>query len=388
MSATPVVHIIDHMGLGGAQRLLVDLAVRQRRQGRPVSVVVLRGSTPLCAELAAAAVDVRCLGLARWDPRQLPTLLRTLRELRPSLAHLHLIGAQTLGRAAAVLAAVPAIVVHDHESSAEIYSHPGPLLALRRLCEPAAPPRRIVYLVLTDDAASYAATVRRWPSERISVLPNGIDLAHLEAYTLDKGAARRLLRLPERASLVVSAGRLHPVKGLDLLLEALALLPPEAQLAIAGAGPENAALQARAARPDLAGRVHFLGQLGDIRPLMYAGDIYVQPSRREPFGLAAAEASACGLPVVASAVGGLHQIVRDEITGLLVPPEQPAALAAALARLLDDPALARRLGAAGRAYVRRTFDIEAVVERLDAIYAELGAPAYSGVPYPSGAADD
>jgi len=371
MSATPVVHIIDHMGLGGAQRLLVDLAVRQRRQGRPVSVVALRGSTPLCAELAAAAVDVRCLGLTRWDPRQLPTLLRTLRELRAPLAHLHLLGAQTIGRAAAVLAGIPAIVVHDHEASAEIYSHPGPLLALRRLCEPAAPPRRIAYLVLTDDAAFYSATVRRWPADKLVVLPNGVDLAHLDACTLDQHAARRLLGLPERAPLIVYVGRLSHVKGADVLLEALALLPREVQLAVAGDGPQCAALQARAARPDLAGRVWLLGQLADVRPLLRAGDLYAQPSRREAFGLAAAEASACGLPVVASAVGGLRQIVRDAITGLLVPPEQPAALAAALARLLDDPALARRLGAAGRAYVRRTFDIEAVVEQLDAIYASL-----------------
>jgi glycosyltransferase involved in cell wall biosynthesis len=371
MTLPPIVHIIDHMGLGGAQRVVADIAARQARAGWPVSLISLRGPTPLVERLRAAGVGVCCLGLRSWDPRQLTALTRALRALRPRLAHLHLMGAHTIGRLAARAAGVPALVVHDHEASAEIYTHPGPLLAARRLLEPGASPGSTRYLVLTAEAATYAVSIRRWPRQSVSVLPNGVDLDYLDGCELDQGAARRSLALPERAPLIVSAGRLSPVKGYDLLLEAMALLPSAAHLALAGDGPEIEALRARAARSDLAGRVHLLGGIADVRPLLRAGDLYVQPSRREAFGLAAAEAAASGLAVVACAVGGLREIVHENRTGRLVPPEQPALLAAAVRGLLADEQRARQLAAAGRAHVRQQFAIAAIVERLDSIYATL-----------------
>ncbi|NTV64198.1 MAG: glycosyltransferase, partial [Oscillochloris sp.] len=106
-------------------------------------------------------------------------------------------------------------------------------------------------------------------------------------------------------------------------------------------------------------------------PALRACNVYVQPSRREPFGLATAEAAAAGLPVVASAVGGLCDIVSNGRTGLLVPPDQPAALAAALSRLLVRSDEARLMGAAGREYVCAELSIERTVDMVEQVYDEL-----------------
>lgn len=371
MNTASVVHIIDHLGSGGAQRLVADIATFQTRRAMSVAVIALRGPTPLSAELAAAGVAVHCLSLARWDPRQIAAIRSLLRTLRPTIVHLHLMGAHTIGRFAAALANVPAMVIHDHEGSAEIYTHPGPLLALRRLIEPRIATLGVAYVALTEEAAAYAVSVSRRPAQQVVVVPNGINLKHLMACTLSRADARSQLSLPLSVTLIVSVGRLRPVKGFDLLLEAVARLPAAVHLAIAGEGPQHAALAARAARLDLAGRVHFLGHLTDVRPLLRAGDIYAQPSHREAFGLAAAEAAACGLPVVASAVGGLREIVRHGETGLLVPPGCSDELAAALARLVADPSLSHRLGSSARDRVHARLGIEQTVARLDTLYRSL-----------------
>ena len=117
--------------------------------------------------------------------------------------------------------------------------------------------------------------------------------------------------------------------------------------------------------------MHFLGQRDDVVDLLCACDVFVLPSRREGLGVAALEAMALGRPVVASRVGGLAESVQHEYTGLLVPPEDSEALAGALERLLGDPALARRLGAAGPEHIRDRYDAEAMVAGYERIYGEI-----------------
>lgn len=366
-----VVHVIDHMGAGGAQQLVANLAIRQLQNGVSVNVIALRGPTPLGARLSASGVPVYFLGLTSWDPRQVALIRRILRTINPSIVHLHLIRACTFGWIAAALAGVSAIVIHDHEASAEIYTHPGPLLALRRLIEPHVTSPHVIYIAVSETAAAYAVQAGRRPVERVKVVYDGIDWEFFANFPLNQAEARASLGLPEGKVLIVGVGRLRPVKGFDILLEAVAALPANIHLALAGDGPERSVLAMRATQLEIADRVHFLGHLTDVRSLLRAGDIYVQPSRREAFGLAAVEAGAIGLPVVASAVGGLREIVCHGETGLLVPPERPTELAAALGQLVVDPSLSHRLGLAARDRVRARFTIEQTVERLDAIYRSL-----------------
>jgi glycosyltransferase involved in cell wall biosynthesis len=176
-----------------------------------------------------------------------------------------------------------------------------------------------------------------WPAARAHHLPNfAADLAGAAPAVLPEGT--RLLAL----------GRLHANKGFDVLLRALALLPG-ARLAIAGEGPERAALAALAAQLGVADRVAFLGWREDTGALLAACDILVCPSRHEPLGNVVLEAWSAGRPVVAAAAQGPSELIADGVTGLLVPKEAPEPLAAAIAGLLAAPDRAASMAAAGRA---------------------------------------
>lgn len=176
-----------------------------------------------------------------------------------------------------------------------------------------------------------------WPADRAHYLPN---FAHDFA-----GVAPAAL--PARPRLL-ALGRLHPNKAFDVLLRAMPLLP-DVTLAIAGEGPEREALLRLAGALGVAGRVAFLGWREDTGALLAACDILVCPSRHEPLGNVVLEAWSASKPVVAAAAQGPTELIADGVTGLLVPKEDPAALAAAIAGLLADPARAATLAVAGRA---------------------------------------
>lgn len=194
---------------------------------------------------------------------------------------------------------------------------------------------------LVGNTPDLAAYFRRqgWPEARAHWLPNfADDLA---------GEPPAALPAPAGMARLLALGRLHRNKGFDLLLGALARLP-HAHLSIAGEGPERAALEALARRLGIGGRVAFLGWRQDIGALLAGCEVFVCPSRHEPLGNVVLEAFSAARPVVATRVQGPGMLIEDGVTGLLVPPEDIPALAAALGRLLADPGSAARLAAAGR----------------------------------------
>jgi glycosyltransferase involved in cell wall biosynthesis len=171
-------------------------------------------------------------------------------------------------------------------------------------------------------------------------------------------------------------GRLVEQKGVDVLIDAMRLLAnrfPKLHLAIAGNGAERSGLEAQVGRLDLGGRISFVGTLGHdaVYRLLGEADLVVMPSRIEPFGLVALEAAQMARPIVASAVDGLPEVVIHGETGLLVPPDDPAALAAAIAALLDDPARARALGAAARRRAETLFAWDRYVDAHERLFQAI-----------------
>jgi len=210
------------------------------------------------------------------------------------------------------------------------------------------------------------------PRDRVRLIWSSVDRAALRP-SAPRAELRTRLGAGEGEACLLVAAHLVARKGIDVLLEAFAALPgePPTSLWIAGEGPERVALESQALRLGCARRVHFLGQRDDVADLLEACDAFVLPSRAEGLGVAALEAMACGRPVVASAVGGLAEAVGHEQCGLLVPPDDAAALSAALGRLLGDAPLARRLGEAGAARAAERFDAKTMVAGYEALYREV-----------------
>jgi glycosyltransferase involved in cell wall biosynthesis len=204
-----------------------------------------------------------------------------------------------------------------------------------------------------------------WPRARVHHLPNfAPDLAGIPP------ADRASLGVPDDAFLALGMGRLHPNKGFDVLIEALAHLP-EVVVAIAGEGEERAALAALAARRGVAGRVRFLGWRDDQGALLAACDLFVCPSRHEPLGNVVLEAWSAARPVVAAAAVGPSELIEHGVTGLLVPVDDARALADAIAALREERLRARALAEAGRAAFRREHAEAPVLARWRAFLAEM-----------------
>lgn len=193
-----------------------------------------------------------------------------------------------------------------------------------------------------------------WPPGRVHYLPNFVP-----AMT-GPPIARSSLDTPEDAIVALALGRLHPNKGFDVLLEALGKTRG-VYLWLAGEGPLGVALEGRATKLGLTGRVRLLGWRDDTGPLLAAADMLVCPSRSEPLGNVVIEAWSAGKPVLATASAGPAALIRDGETGLLAPVENAAVLADAMMRLADDTTLRQRLGAAGHAAYLAEFHEDAVV---------------------------
>ncbi len=210
---------------------------------------------------------------------------------------------------------------------------------------------------------------------RLRVIYNGVDTERLS--TGDARGLRSSLGVASDAFLIVCVGALVRLKGFDTVIQALGVLRAQkldVHLAIVGEGPEHAALAALSRELGLETRVHFLGDRSDVGAIFRdAADVVAVGSHIESFGLVAAEAGAAGRAVVATRVGGMKEVIQDTTTGLLVPPGDPIALAAALSRLAHDPELRAALGRAGRAHVQASFTAQRAARSFESVYAELDA---------------
>jgi glycosyltransferase involved in cell wall biosynthesis len=169
---------------------------------------------------------------------------------------------------------------------------------------------------------------------------------------------------------VGTTARFHELKGLDVLLRAVAGLG-DVHAFLVGQGPEEVALRALATNLGIEDRVHFHGWTNEPRAYLAAFDVVAVPSRQEAVPLTLVEAMLAARPVVASAVGGIPEVIEDGTTGVLIPPDDPAALAAALSRLLADPDLRREMGARARATALRQFSMNAMVQAYESLYGEV-----------------
>lgn len=351
---------ITPAGIGGAEVHVLTLAEKLRQRGHDVLVVCPRGR-PFVAELVARELPARTpRTLGKLDPVMLARLSYWLRRDRREVIHTHLSTASLIGSLAAYLAGVPAVAtVHGLNT---------------RTCFKLAHG-----IIAVSNAVKQHLVVQGMAGDNIAVIHNGVDL-ELLSRPYHRAALRAQWGVPAEAPLLVTVGRLAPEKGHRDLLQALRLLVgkpewQELQLLMVGAGVLQGQLRAEAEQLGLAGRVIFAGFQRDVAPFLQAADIFVLPSLREGLSLSALEAMALTKPVVACRVGGTPEVVEEGKTGLLISPASPTELADALDRLLRDPELAVQMGEAGAQRVRKSFDLEQTVSKIEGIYRALIAGA-------------
>jgi glycosyltransferase involved in cell wall biosynthesis len=352
--------------IGGAERQVMLLARGLALRGWRVTVLALSGSGGSAAgELAQAGVAFLSLEMRKGlaDPRGWIRLNRWLRSARPDVLHAHLPHAAWLARWSRLGAPVRVQIDTIHTSATGTW---GRRVGYRWSCW--LPDRVTAVGQAVDDAYLRQRMVR---SKQLTVVPNGVDL---DAWQPDP-AARAAVRLELGVGaefLWFAAGRFDPVKDYGTLLRALAKTPDGARLAIAGAGPLESEMQQLAGRLGIAQRVRFLGFQPDVRRWMQAADGFVQASRWEGLPMGLLEAGACALPAVATDVPGSREVIVDGQTGWLTPAGDPSALASRMTQLMQaSPAAREALGLRARQFVTDRFSLGAVLDRWEALYAEL-----------------
>jgi glycosyltransferase involved in cell wall biosynthesis len=372
-NSTPhVLTLTDAIGDGGAERVALELAVGADPARFRRSLCVTR--PPFDVPSSAAAVNYERLvdegvGLlvlnrrGRFDVRSWRRLVDYVRSQRVDVIHAHKFGsnvwAALLGRALRV----PVVIAHEHTWSFEGER-------LRRLLDRWVVARfsDAVIAVSEADRSRMISTVKM-PSSRVVLIPNGISWPT----DGDPHVVRNELGIDPDAPVLAMTAVLRPQKAIDVMLGAMAILGrthPNVRLLLVGPG-ESRDLRAAAARLGVADVVCFMGPRRDVANILAGANVGVLSSDFEGSPLAVLEYMAAGLPVVATDVGGLPQMVQHGITGFLVPPRDPDALAESVGRLLDDPVLARSMGERGRARQRRDFSTETMVRHVSDLYERL-----------------
>ena len=355
-TATPIAVVMTSFEPGGTERQMIELVRRLDPARWAVHVACFQARGAWFNRVADVAASVAEFPVSTFRSlaagRHMWAFARWCRAKRIAVVHTTELYSNIFGLPGAALANVPVRVgnrreINPDKSAAQI--------AMQRVAYAAAHK-----VVANSRAAADRLLFERVPARKVAVISNGLD-------------SRQYQPLSPRPKLrkVIVVANLRPEKGHDVLIDAAADVLrrcPDAQFEIVGGGTELERLVARAKSRGVLHALTFLGHCDDVPARLAAGDLFVLPSRSEAFPNAVLEAMATGLPIVASGVGGILELVDDRVTGLLVPPGDAASLADRICRLMNDPALASRLGKAARAEALARYSFDRMVAAFESLY--------------------
>lgn len=380
VSARRVLVLINSLAPYGAENFVLNHVRFADRSRFELTVAHMGGPTTLrerFVEAGAEVVDLSGGRRRRYSPRTAARLLRELRRRRIDILQTHIAMAGVVGAFVGRAVHGPVIVATEQTTRS---SHSR---AMRPFCDAAFHLAHAhVYIsraVRSDFEQAFPAVATR----SAEIITNGIDTAAIaRVAAASRTAVRDELGIGPQTFAFVNVGRLTEQKGQRDAIEALARVRrtwANVELFVVGAGELESELERVAADLGVGAAVHFLGQRLDVHRLLGGFDAYVHPAVFEGLGIAVLEAMAAGLPTIASAVDAIPEYVLDRESGLLVPPRDPAALAAAMERVVADRDEAARLGREGQALVRRDHDIRVAVRAYEALYERLLSPRPAGI---------
>jgi L-malate glycosyltransferase len=341
---------------GGTERQMIELLRRLDRSRWAVHVACFRGEGAWFHRAAEAAQSVAEFPVRSFKsiaaPREMWAFARWCRRQRLDVIHTAELPANIFGLLPAAVARVKVRIANRREINPD---KSAVEIALQRAAYGMAHK-----VVANSQAAAERLRQEGVPARRIAVIANGLEAGRFAA---GNGRSRRRR--------IVVVANLRREKGHDVLIDAapeIVRRHPDAEFEFVGGGTERDALIERARARGVLRCITFSGQCDEVAQRLAAADVFVLPSRSEAFPNAVLEAMAAGLPVVASGVGGIRELLAHEQTGLLVPPDHPEALTHQICRVLEDEALARRLALAARADARARYSFDRMVEQFETLY--------------------
>jgi glycosyltransferase involved in cell wall biosynthesis len=362
-----ILFLSTSMGLGGADQQLLSAAQVLRDRGHEIRIVSLTPLGPMGLQARSLGLATDSLEMRRGvpDPRGLARLVRIVRAWKPDVVHSHMVHANLMARALRLLVPVPVLVSTIHN----VYEGGPLLMAGYRLTNGLVDHMTII----SQAAADRFVGERIVPARLLTVIANGVDTDRMRNLPPEgRAALRGGMSVGDQQFVWLAVGRFEVAKDYPNMLRAFGDVrarEPRAVLVIVGQGSLQAEAEALTAELGLREAVRFLGARDDVPAVMSAADGYVMSSAWEGMPMVLLEAAAAGLPIVATAVGGNGEVVRDGESGFLVPARDSGVLRAGMLRLMALPEEQRRaMGERGREHVRANYGLQRVAERWERVY--------------------
>ena len=357
MEKIRVLQLVEDLKIGGLERVIESIVTGLDKDRYDAEVWCLVRGGEIAEELAEKGIKIKILGILSYhNPINILRLVFMLRQVRPDIVHTHGYFASVIGRIAAKIALVPIIIYHVHTIFYDNIKKRN--IIIERLLSFITD--KIIFI---SNAAKKSYLLHFRINERkISVVYNGVTDANLKV-----NSGKVNCKVVTVASLVDHKGHEYLFEAARMVLDKV----PQCKFIIVGEGVLNRKLKQRVSNLGIASSVKFLGQRTDIYKILSQMNLFVLPSLREGLSIAVIEAMACSLPVVATNVGGLPELVKDGYTGYLVPPKDSWALGDAIGQLLGNPKQMIKMGQMGRLRFEEIFSSSKMIKNFENLYEYL-----------------
>jgi len=371
-----IIFVIDGLGMGGAERLMVPILKNLSREYFEPRVCVLhvKDGNPIAEDLRALGVPVDLLLIPYLrDVTAIPRLRQYLRDVKADLVHTQLEMADIMGNLAAKSMRLPSVsTMHtmpsqDMKLKSKLHQTVE-LLALRHFCNKV--------ISVSEEARKFYLKISNLLPQNLLTIYNGIDLSHFEHlnHQQDRVKIREEFGLPAQAKILITVAVLREFKGIQYMIRALPAVvakDPDVYYLVVGNGTYREALEKEVEQAGMKDHVVFAGQRGDIPHLLAASDVFVLPTLTEALPTVLAEAMGASLPIIASSVGGVPEMINEGENGLLLSAGDVDGLISASASLMADEGRRKAMGERGRSIVNEKFNIHVQVDRLRDLYLGL-----------------
>lgn len=369
MGKNRLVHIVEDLEIGGLERVIASIVLGMDRSKYDVEAWCLARGGKIAEEIVDRGVTVKILGMATYhNPLKIIELAKLMRRHNVDIVHAHGYFGSTFGRIAAILARAPVIVTHVHTT---YYGFKKRHLIIERCLS-----------VFTDKIICVSQAVKKFvvereriSAQRICVIYNGVGKSFLREGDTDCDADRASLGFNNGDFVVITVASITPHKGHRVLIDAVRRLSKkhdQLRLLIVGDGPLSNELKSYINELGLSSKIVFTGQRKDVASLLRLANVFVLPStEREGFGIVLVEAMTSCLPLIGTRVGGIPEVIEENVNGFLVTPGNPEELAVAIEKLISDKTVSERMSWMGRKIFEKKFTVAKMTESIESLYDEI-----------------